>query len=256
MKNENLGREAEYMKVHRLKRKWKLLAGCLAVVVTIGTVRALLLPAATMGNEEKTWECPVHIHQHTAECYDAENKLICGQADYVVHVHDDNYCKDSDGNLVCPLPQIEEHQHTEECYVEQQVLICGETEREGNIQDESCYTSQQGELTCGMEEHTHAPECYPEGSESPVCGKEEHVHTEACYAAGGRVLTCGMEEESGHQHSEACYETQRVLNCENWNCIPIMRPVMMRKIIKSAAFSSWKSMCIPGYVFRKMRKVK
>lgn len=214
MKNENLGREAEYMKVHRLKRKWKLLAGCLAVVVTIGTVRALLLPAATMGNEEKTWECPAHIHQHTAECYDAENKLICGQADYVVHVHDDNYCKDSDGNLVCPLPQIEEHQHTEECYVEQQVLICGETEREGHIQDESCYTSRQGELTCGMEEHTHAPECYPEGSESPVCGKEEHVHTEACYAAGGRVLTCGMEEESGHQHSEACYETQRVLNCE------------------------------------------
>lgn len=60
------------------------------------------------------------IHQHSSSCYDAENHLICGYADFVVHHHDEN-CYDADGSLWCTLPEIEEHQHTEDCYETQMV---------------------------------------------------------------------------------------------------------------------------------------
>ena len=47
------------------------------------------------------------------------------------------------------------------------------------------------------------------------CGKEPHTHTqEECYE---NVLTCGYgetEDASGHTHTDACYETQSVLVCE------------------------------------------
>ena len=47
---------------------------------------------------------------------------------------------------------------------------------------------------------------------TPKCGKEEHIHEETCYA---QVLVCGQEEAEGHQHTDACYETQetKVLIC-------------------------------------------
>ncbi len=69
------------------------------------------------------------------------------------------------------------------------------------------------------------------------CGKEEHEHTDACYAS---ELICGLEEgqipegeeeiaaepvtettiekvlvDAGHTHTEACYEAEQVLICEN-----------------------------------------
>lgn len=41
----------------------------------------------------------------------------------------------------------------------------------------------------------------------PFCGKEEHVHTEACY------LSEEETEQTAHEHTDKCYETQSVLIC-------------------------------------------
>lgn len=47
-------------------------------------------------------------------------------------------------------------------------------------------------------------------TEDAKCGIEEHVHNDGCYQD---VLACGREESDGHQHGEACYQTEDVLVC-------------------------------------------
>ena len=156
MKEERLREESQPLKVHYFKRKWQMAVAILAAVVVFCTTYALILPAATMEKQEKELVCPISVHQHTEGCYQevstedggTERVLTCGQADYVVHVHNAD-CLDSDGNLVCPLPQIEAHQHSDACYESHQVLVCSETENEGHVHDTECYTRDQGELRGG-----------------------------------------------------------------------------------------------------------
>ena len=217
-------RDAEkYTRVHKRKRLRHRVVTVLAGVVVFCTTYALILPAITL---EKQCDIPEHthtdacyeqvtsvekrvpacsaktleIHQHTADCYDADGNPTCGYADFVVHSHDSR-CYDETGNLWCPLPEIEAHRHTEGCYA----LPEEHTHAEG------CYTSVRGNLVCG--EHVHTDACYTETAVL-ACGleeSEEHRHDESCYETS-RELTCGID--SDHSHTDACYEWEQVLSCD------------------------------------------
>ena len=223
MKYDVLRDAEKYTKVHKRKRLRHRVVTVLAGVVVFCTTYALILPAITL---EKQCDIPEHthtdacyaqvtsvekrvpvcsaktleIHQHTADCYDADGNPTCGYADFVVHSHDSG-CYDEKGNLWCPLPEIEAHRHTADCYA----LPEEHTHAEG------CYTSVRGDLVCG--EHVHTDACY---TETPVlaCGleeSEEHRHDESCYKTS-RELTCGAD--SDHSHTDACYEWEQVLSCD------------------------------------------
>ena len=223
MKYDVLRDAEKYTKVHKRKRLRHRVVTVLAGVVVFCTTYALILPAITL---EKQCDIPEHthtdacyaqvtsvekrvpvcsaktleIHQHTADCYDADGNPTCGYADFVVHRHDSR-CYDEKGSLWCPLPEIEAHRHTADCYA----LPEEHTHAEG------CYTSVRGDLVCG--EHVHTDACYTETAVL-ACGleeSEEHQHDENCYKTS-RELTCGID--SDHSHTDACYEWEQVLSCD------------------------------------------
>ena len=223
MKYDVLRDAEKYTKVHKRKRLRHRVVTVLAGVVVFCTTYALILPAITL---EKQCDIPEHthtdacyaqvtsvekrvpvcsaktleIHQHTADCYDADGNPTCGYADFVVHSHDSR-CYDEKGSLWCPLPEIEAHRHTADCYA----LPEEHTHAEG------CYTSVRGDLVCG--EHVHTDACYTETA-VPACGleeSEEHQHDESCYKTS-QELTCGID--SDHSHTDACYEWEQVLSCD------------------------------------------
>lgn len=148
MRQDVLRNAEKYTKVHKRKRLRHRVVTVLAGVVVFCTTYALILPAVTL---EKQCDIPEHthtdacyaqvtsvekrvpvcsaktleIHQHTADCYDANGNPTCGYADFVVHSHDSR-CYDENGNLWCPLPEIEAHRHTDGCFDADGNLICGQ----------------------------------------------------------------------------------------------------------------------------------
>ena len=265
MRQDVLRNAEKYTKVHKRKRLRHRVVTVLAGVVVFCTTYALILPAVTL---EKQCDIPEHthtdacyaqvtsvekrvpvcsaktleIHQHTADCYDANGNPTCGYADFVVHSHDSR-CYDENGNLWCPLPEIEahrhtdgcfdadgnlicrqtqilEHQHSDACFDADGNLICGQTQILEHQHSDACFETvaepvDTGKLVCGQEEHTHSKACTAVESEEPVfCGKDTHTHGEACRDENGE-LVCGTEE---HTHSLACYAdpTADVETAELW----------------------------------------
>lgn len=223
MRQDVLRNAEKYTKVHKRKRLRHRVVTALAGVVVFCTTYALILPAITL---EKQCDIPEHthtdacyaqvtsvekrvpvcsaktleIHQHTADCYDANGNPTCGYADFVVHSHDSR-CYDETGNLWCPLPEIAAHRHTADCYALPEV----------HTHTEGCYTSVRGNLVCGQ--HVHTDACYTETAVL-ACGleeSEEHQHDENCYETS-RELSCGID--SDHSHTDACYEWEQVLSCD------------------------------------------
>lgn len=211
---------------------WKRIVFCLACGVVFCTTYALILPAITL--EKTELKCPYIVHTHTEACYDpaaAEpKKLLCGQADFVVHTHGPG-CRDEAGKLCCPLPERKVHEHGPECYTKP--LVCDQAEVAGHTHTDACYTDTvspegeqvQGTLTCGEEEtpgHTHTDTCY--GPEVLACGQEEiqlHTHDDGCYAwtegpDGEKVrgdLICDKLEVLEHVHrtgENGCFQTVTV----------------------------------------------
>ena len=242
MRQDVLRNAEKYTKVHKRKRLRHRVVTVLAGVVVFCTTYALILPALTL---EKQCDIPEHthtdacyaqvtsvekrvpvcsaktleIHQHTADCYDANGNPTCGYADFVVHSHDSR-CYDENGNLWCPLPEIEAHRHTDGCFDADGNLICGQTQILEHQHSDACFETvaepvDTRELVCGQEEHTHSKACTAVESEEPVfCGKDAHTHGEACRDENGE-LVCGTEE---HTHSLACYAdpTADVETAELW----------------------------------------
>ena len=242
MRQDVLRNAEKYTKVHKRKRLRHRVVTVLAGVVVFCTTYALILPAITL---EKRCDIPEHthtdacyaqvtsvekrvpvcsaktleIHQHTADCYDANGNPTCGYADFVVHSHDSR-CYDENGNLWCPLPEIEAHRHTADCFDADGNLICGQTQILEHQHSDACFETvaepvDTRELVCGQEEHTHSKACTAVESEEPVfCGKDAHTHGEACRDENGE-LVCGTEE---HTHSLACYAdpTADVETAELW----------------------------------------
>lgn len=218
-------------------RRWLAVFLCLAIVVTAGTTAALKMNGQALSHKQKVLDCGLEVHEHTAECYESgaipaegatsqeEEKPVCGFADYVVHVHNDD-CYDGDGELVCQLEQVEPHVHEAGCYTEQMTLICGLEETPGHQHTEECRALICGEaeseavvghqhteacraLICGMEEtegHQHTDSCRSVQNELICESTEEgHEHTDNCYQQT-ETITCGLEEVQGHTHTDACYD--------------------------------------------------
>ena len=101
----------------------------------------------------------------------------------------------------------------------------------GHVHTDACYTK---ELICGLEEepdetrtvrtfhadfrvHRHSSACY-NGSNELACGLAEgeycHTHNEFCRDENGK-LVCGLEARKPHEHTDACYKTEKVLICDN-----------------------------------------
>lgn len=193
--NQDVFQQAsQYKKAHQRKKYRRRVVACMASVVVICTVYALILPAITM---EKHAFCGMEEHVHDESCY----------ARITV----------TPTEPVCST-QPEVHTHTEECYaVPSSEVETEENEQEPHIHTDECYTLQKGELICQQEEaegHIHSEDCYEETKEL-ICEleeNEEHSHDDSCYRIT-EELTCGLQESAGHQHEDTCYSWEEVLTC-------------------------------------------
>lgn len=238
MQKQLMADASQNAKRRKLRTLWRRAVRVLACVVVFCTTYALILPAITMektkcGLEEHTHSetcyqqlttqavtgltCAADtlgVHTHTEGCYDAEQNLICGLADFVVHQHDASCC-DEAGNLVCTLPEVKEHTHSEECYQVEPApvhaheascytrggLICSQEESQGHTHGEACtQITQICQLT--VEPHVHTDACYTQ-LECQLPEDENHTHTDACT---GKVLICTLTEQP-HVHTDACFQT-------------------------------------------------
>lgn len=231
------------------KRKlWKRIVTGLASVVVFCTTYALILPAITM----EGYVCGVTAHQHDENCYAigppgqlrtlvcdgglsalhqhedscyTEGVLTCGYADYILHRHTED-CRDGEGRLICPLPEIAGHLHDESCWQQPHVhgtdcytwqqgqLICTIEEGAVHTHDDSCRVARQ-ELVCTQAEgpgHTHGGDCY---TQVLICGlaeDENHRHDDGCVAIAD-TPQCGLEAGPGHTHGDTCLQTVYDLSC-------------------------------------------
>ncbi len=204
---------AELAREHKTAARATAVFLCLALVVTAVTAAVLTSTGHAMTRQVKVLTCPLTVHEHTPECWDAEGNQICGYADYVVHVHNDD-CYGEDGALVCTLREVYPHTHQDSCYEELRTPICGQEEAQPHVHTEACYLREQGELTCTQAEHTHGPDCFLR-EEVLTCDKteQEHVHNDSCYTVS-RELSCGLEESEEHTHTDSCYTEVRTLTCD------------------------------------------
>ncbi len=211
----------------RRVRRWVPVVACLALVVMVGTFYFMIQEGQAMARKDMALDCALPVHEHSSACFDEEENLACGLANYVVHEHNDD-CYDKEGTLVCALPEIREHHHVEACYEKREVLVCGQEQTVGHVHSNDCYEEtlicpleeapahahgtscydENQELTCGLEEgvgHAHGPDCY---EKKLICGQEagagSHIHTDGCYETE-LILTCGKPEISLHTHTKECY---------------------------------------------------
>ena len=138
------------MKLHNSKHRRWLSAVCLLSGIVVACTAASLVRDA-FAQTANTIDCGISEHVHTDSCYasspTAEPTPVCGKdGTEEVHVHDEN-CYDSDGNLICQIPEVTEHQHDETCFpteeaTEETVLVCEEQE---HIHTDSCQDEPQAE---------------------------------------------------------------------------------------------------------------
>ena len=190
-----LSRAAKFLQEQKEYKRWLAAFLCLAIVVVFGTVTALKMYGQAMTHQVKVLDCAYQVHEHTEDCYEEDEEgeqiLICGLADYVAHVHNDD-CYDAKQNLVCLLEERPPHEHSEDCYEEEDILICEEEESEGS--QEEAPDSQPEENTTPEEveapEESPAEESKPEEDTSVTtetvtelaCENEEHTHSYSCYS--------------------------------------------------------------------------
>lgn len=136
-------------------------------------------------------DCPFIPHAHTKECYvdkeilDSEGNptgqkekiLVCGKADYAVHVHNASCWQD--GVLVCTLPEYEKHEHDDSCYEVRRTLVCAEQE---HTHTDACYeevvTGYEQQLICG----------YNEGDVISPAVYSEPVYSDPVYNENGELV--------------------------------------------------------------------
>ena len=212
---------ANYVQNRHRRHWWQRIVSMFTCIVVFCTTYALILPAITMEGDEL---CGLETHTHTEDCYRVQplppefvcNPLplhthdagcenqSCGKADYLFHTHTD-ICRDSDGNLLCALPEILPHSHADECYT---TVETESTVAVPHAHSDACYTSavDYNALLCTLAEtegHAHSAECY--GGKELCCTTAEtagHSHEPGCY--GTALLICLNEDES-HQHEDDCY---------------------------------------------------
>ncbi len=225
MANSVMEQGEKYIHKQKKKKQWLIAVACVAVVAVSGTIAGLMLNGHALNHTKRVLDCKLEVHEHEERCYSQEegeeNLLICGYADYVVHLHNDD-CYSEDGQLACRLPEIKPHEHSEECYKDQEFLICEQEEIPGHTHGEGCYEMRPVEAAAQEPQDTEGagPEgTQTEGAEPEAEGTEPGAEGAKPSADQGAaveeepVLVCTQEEIEGHQHGDNCYETRRVLAC-------------------------------------------
>lgn len=237
-----------FRKRSKNRKLWKRIVTGLASVVVFCTTYALILPAITM----EGYVCGVTAHQHDENCYAigppgqlrtlvcdgglsalhqhedscyTEGVLTCGYADYILHRHTGD-CRDGEGRLICPLPEIAGHLHDESCWQQPHVhgtdcytwqqgqLLCTIEEGAVHTHDDSCRVARQ-ELVCTQAEgpgHTHGGDCFPQVLICGLAEDETHRHDDGCVAIAD-TPQCGLEAGPGHTHGDTCLQTVYDLSC-------------------------------------------
>lgn len=235
MKVDFLSQAGKLLKEKKQYRRRAVVFLCLAVIVGYGTVMALKLYGQAMTHKMEVLDCSLEVHEHTEACYEKDEAgnpgegLICGYADYVVHVHNDK-CYSADGKLTCTLEERKAHEHTDECYVTETILICGEEAADisdgevsgatdgsepgntGTITEDTG-TAAETQSGTGDSEATEETQGSLDNAEGAApagdtgnaadqavqelsCGIEAHKHTEECY---DNIPVCGYVEEHAHE---------------------------------------------------------
>ena len=232
MKDVLLQRAIKLNRNHKQRKWWQRMVRTMAMAVVFCTTYALILPAITM---EQDTLCGKSAHTHGEDCYEQRqvSVLECGIGDgaCVIHSHNE-FCRDAQGTLICPLPELGEHTHGEDCYARdlvctyshehsaecsgtQRILFCGLEESEGHAHTESC-GSTKTVVTCTQPEtepHVHGEDC-AETEDAPACEKTEdvvHTHGDDCYYV--EPIPCEIPVSEGHVHEDACY-TETELVCD------------------------------------------
>ncbi len=167
-------------------------------------------------------DCNVRIHNHSADCLDADGELVCGKADYIIHSHNE-FCFDADGSLICALAGRckEAHSHSPACYNDRKELVCELPEIQAHTHSKNCYrivrTESEPVLSCTLPEapvHTHTDSCYAVSEHTSssdaelVCTVPEgHAHGDGCYTTTESSVTelvCTLPEVKAHNHSAVC----------------------------------------------------
>ena len=163
-----------FLRQRKDHRRWVALFLALACVVAYATLDRLKYNGQALNHKQMA--------------------LVCTAHGLVAHEHNDN-CYDEDGELRCPLPELELHEHDDSCYEEMAALVCNELESDGHIHDASCYERvRDEEPSCGIENDTHE-------------------HSDACYGWHEELICDIPEGEGAHHHGLGCYEIQMALAC-------------------------------------------
>ena len=139
----------------------------LAVVVALGVTLVLMQNGVAMTHTEVVLDCHVAgdvAHTHNVDCYN------------------------SDGELVCPLPERPSHTHTDACY------------------------NEEGELACGLDEltseHVHGPGCFVTVTvpDKDVSGESDTVSAGAVDAAKGDESQAATDVDAAANDGEAAQD--------------------------------------------------
>lgn len=131
----------------------------------------------------------------------------------ILHTHNE-FCSDSNGNIICPLAERKEHKHSEACY--EVIELETEPMTPVHVHSDECYTMMKGALICVVTEqviHTHSEGCYEPVAQETLPEEEIHEHTDTCYTREKGELTCNVPEQEGHAHGESCYAVDKELIC-------------------------------------------
>ncbi len=105
-------------------------------------------------------------HTHTDECYATERKLVCDHPELHEHTAD---CRDADGFVTCGLEELPTHKHSDDCFTTATLTD------PGHQHTEVCY---EATLICTLPEHAHSEACY--AAEEPTeVPSNETTETEA-----------------------------------------------------------------------------
>ena len=213
-------REKKQSKIYEImarvynKKPWNRGVTAVAAVIVFITTYLLILPAITMTRD---LICDKEEHLHSESCYETTYRrvLTCpygepAEGRIILHHHDEN-CYDANGNLVCPLPEIEGHTHTAACFGETEDLF-------GSLPSEEAFGAPDGFGSADGFSSAGGEDLFSSAAVLPDCGKDEfteHIHTAECYDFFGNLI-CGKQEVFSHQHGEECFsfeEDQKFLIC-------------------------------------------
>ena len=130
-----MNRVLEQVNKKRAERRRQIaLLLCLSVLVPLGICSGTLRTGIALSNSQLILACP----------------FMGEGSEPVAHFHNTS-CYDSEGMLVCSLPEREAHTHTDDCYREGKELVCGREENPGHTHTDTCYAEETVQV-CNLDE--------------------------------------------------------------------------------------------------------